>query len=71
MTNDEALAKAEKINKHLNLSAKVVRILSSELDPIKLGDSGWDVEVSVLRLGKGFFAEATLTRPGGNLLRKD
>lgn len=49
MTLEEAKKKATSIRaagKGL-LSAKPVRILASDVDPIVPGDNGWDVEVIV------------------------
>ena len=35
-----------------DIDAKLVRILSEDIDPPKEGDSGWDVEVTVLSEGE-------------------
>ena len=43
----EAMQKAIDLNCKDNLSAKVVRILPKDIDPIVHGDNGWDVEITV------------------------
>ena len=43
MTYREAVEMAGNLNGDI-LSAKVVRILSEDVDPIVKGDEGWDVE---------------------------
>ena len=48
MTYKEAKAEAERYNTYTNYTAKVVRILPRHLDPVREGDNGWDVEVTVL-----------------------
>ena len=49
----EAKKQASKFNTkqywdHSRYSAKVVRILSEAIDPVKPNDNGWDVEVTIL-----------------------
>lgn len=39
---------ADKINKQGGVRAEVVRILPESIDPIKDGDTGWCVEVTVV-----------------------
>ena len=48
MTREEALEEANRINNLDGVKAEIVRILPASVDPIKEGDSGWDVEVTVL-----------------------
>ena len=53
MTLSEAQSESNRINlqehkAHSRYTAKVVRILSASLDPVKPGDNGWDVEVTTL-----------------------
>ena len=48
MNKIEAEKEATRINKQPDLRAKVVRILSPEIDPVQDNDNGWDVEVTVL-----------------------
>ena len=48
MTFDEAQRKADRLNKYPDVRATPVRILPESLDPVKPGDTGWDVLVRVL-----------------------
>lgn len=48
LTFPAANAEADKINKQGGSKAEVVRILPEDIDPITDGDSGWDVEVTIL-----------------------
>ena len=47
MTYQEARDQAAQINKNGKLTAKIVRVLPREIDPIRKGDNGWDVEVTI------------------------
>jgi hypothetical protein len=48
MTHTEALEKARDLNDDNNLWVTVVRILPEDVDPIKLLDNGWDVEIKTI-----------------------
>ena len=48
MKREEALEEANRINNLDGVEAEIVRILPEGVDPIKEGDNGWDVEVTVL-----------------------
>lgn len=47
MTHDEAKAKAKRMTALGGLHCTITRILSGSQDPIRPGDNGWDVSVSV------------------------
>lgn len=47
-TFPHANEEADRINKQGGVKAEVVRILPEDIDPIKDGDTGWCVEVTVL-----------------------
>ena len=46
MTHQEAKEMIEQVNRNFHLSAKLVRILPSHVDPVKHNDNGWDVEIT-------------------------
>ncbi|MDB4351972.1 hypothetical protein OAA60_00900 [Porticoccaceae bacterium] len=48
MNKVEAREYADKMNKHDDMYAQVVRILPEHVDPIKGGDDGWDVKITHL-----------------------
>ena len=48
MTYQDAKDAADRLNRDPKVTAKVVRILPPDLDPIQEGDTGWDVEITVL-----------------------
>jgi len=48
MTKAEANKFADIMNTKQGLRAEVVRILPSSIDPVILGDNGWDVEITVV-----------------------
>ena len=48
LTFPHAAEKADRINALGGCKAEVIRILPEDIDPITDGDSGWDVEVTVL-----------------------
>ena len=47
MNFPEANEQADRLNKHDELTATVVRILPEDVDSIQDGDNGWDVEVQI------------------------
>ena len=48
MTRTEALEQARNLNDNDNIWARVVRTLPEAIDPIKLLDDGWDVEIEII-----------------------
>ena len=46
MNHKDAVDMAARMNKHAELTATIVRILPEHVDPPKLSDNGWDVEIT-------------------------
>ena len=46
MKHKEAKKMIEQVNQNFYLSAKLVRILPADIDPVKHDDNGWDVEIT-------------------------
>ena len=45
MNQSEAQKMVARLNRHPELYAKIVRVLSENLDPAHPSDNGWDVQV--------------------------
>ena len=46
MTNKEAKSLQLRFTKDPDCYAEIVRILPANIDPVKPGDSGWDVQIT-------------------------
>ena len=47
MNHNDAADLVRRLRALSNISAKIVRILPEDIDPPKLSDNGWDVEIEV------------------------